>query len=744
MLPFSRLLTAALLGLSLPLAAQQVTGLALLDADTDALIAWLTDGDTVDLSATGPRLAVQAVCHPDTVGSVVFALSGTETVDRTENTAPYALFGDAGGDFLPWEPTPGGYTLTATAWSGPNAGGSPGPGMTVGFSVVSGPGTGAWDYVPVTTFPSARHECSFVQAGDQFLLLGGRGVKPVDAYDLASGTWSPLNPTPQEIHHFQATSFHGLVYIIGAFEGAFPFENGIPFIYLYDPLTDTWFDGPAIPSARVRGSAGLVLYRDTFYVVAGITNGHTDGWVPWLDAFDPVTNAWTPLADAPRARDHFHAAVIGDKLYCAGGRRSGEGGSTFNAVVLPTDVYDFPTGTWSTLPSPAGDIPTGRAGCMAGVLDGELLVFGGESGSQFSAHDETEALDPATGNWRSLATLQRGRHGSQAIVSGDGLYVVAGSGNRGGSPELNTMEVFHFGTPTAPAGTMLTPAALGGSAPALEAAPGDTVAFQAIVEHLSGTQAGLLRGAFLSGDPAFALQGAPVFPSALPPAGQRGFDLRFTPADTGTYSATLHLVYGAFGDTLAIALSGEARSCDASAAPTGLSTSFGAGGVTFTWTPVQDAVACELQGRETGTPSFAKVRFSAPPQEIRIGAGAFQPATTYEWRVRCACSLDPLDATPLSALASFSTPAARTAGEAAGRTVAPQPATDGVELRWPSAEGPLDLRLSDLAGREVYRATVPGEAGAWRLERGDWPAGAYLMRLDGMPDGPWSRTVIWE
>jgi hypothetical protein len=76
--------------------------------------------------------------------------------------------------------------------------------------------------------------------------------------------------------------------------------------------------------------------------------------------------------------------------------------------------------------------------------------------------------------------------------------------------------------------------------------------------------------------------------------------------------------------------------------------------------------------------------------------------------------------------------------------VAPQPATDGVELRWPSAEGPLDLRLSDLAGREVYRATVPGEAGAWRLERGDWPAGAYLMRLDGMPDGPWSRTVIWE
>jgi N-acetylneuraminic acid mutarotase len=734
-----------------------VSSLSLLDANTDLPIATLADGDTIDLALTGTDLAIEALCSPATVGSVVFALTGEQTRNQTESNAPYALFGDVAGDFTAWTPSLGDYSLTATAFSGSGGSGSPGPGLSLDFTVINSAMPGAWSFVPAGTSPTARHECSFVQAGDQFLLMGGRGIKPVDAYDLNTGTWSPLNLSPQEIHHFQATDFHGLVYIIGAFEGNFPFENGIPFIYIYDPLTDTWYNGPSIPSARIRGSAGLVLHNDIFYVVAGITNGHTDGWVPWLDAFDPQSNTWTQLSDAPRARDHFHAAVIDNKLYCAGGRRSGEGGSTFSAVVLPTDVYDFATGTWSTLPSPAGDIPTGRAGCMSGVLNGELIVFGGESGSQFVAHDEAEAFDPVTGTWRSLDNMARGRHGTQAIVNNGGIYTVAGSGNRGGTPELNTMEQFHFGTPTTPTGVMLTPGSLNAVPLSLTASVGDTLSASASVNHSSGSQAVLVREAYLEGDAAFQLPSAVSTPFAIAPGKDRSIDVEYRPTAAGTQTAELVLVYGAFADTLRIPLSGAASNCDASQAPDGLNTVLSPSQVSFSWNEVPGTVACELQGGVSGG-SSAKLRFSVPPPSISVPANKFLPATTYDWRIRCACSTSPLVVTPFSPLASFTTPSAKEGGYnalAEGFGVAPtlhiqpSPATQRTRVHWAPVDARGQLRMRNALGQTIWQQALDGASGQYELLRGAWPSGIYWLELELQAtehQAPMEmrQAIVWE
>jgi len=53
-----------------------------------------------------------------------------------------------------------------------------------------------------------------------------------------------------------------------------------------------------------------------------------------------------------------------------------------------------------------------------------------------------EALDVETGEWTDLPSLNQGRHGTQAIVYNGKIYIAAGSGNRGGGPELTSMEVF--------------------------------------------------------------------------------------------------------------------------------------------------------------------------------------------------------------------------------------------------------------------------------------------------------------
>ena len=300
---------------------------------------------------------------------------------------------------------------------------------------------GRWETLPPAERPTARHEHGYARVGDRFYLIGGRGAKPVEIFDPAARAWSVGAAPPVEMHHFQAVEYDGKVYVVGAMTGGYPTEPPIPEVHVYDPAANAWSAGPAIPADRRRGGAGAVVHDGQIYVVAGITNGHTDGHVAWLDAFDPRTGEWRRLADAPRARDHFQAGVIDGKLYAAGGRRSSAGtGQPFELTVPEVDVYDFATGRWSTLPA-AANLPTPRAGSTTAVLDGRLLVLGGESGAQEAAHAEVEAYDPRTGRWSALAPLREGRHATQAVLHDRRLYVAAGSRTRGAT-EISSQEIY--------------------------------------------------------------------------------------------------------------------------------------------------------------------------------------------------------------------------------------------------------------------------------------------------------------
>jgi N-acetylneuraminic acid mutarotase len=285
-----------------------------------------------------------------------------------------------------------------------------------------------------------RHEHGYVQLGDRFYLLGGRRIQPVDIFDPTKGSWTKGAPPPVEIHHFQAVPFENKIYLVGAMTGRFPTEPPLPNVYIYDPAANTWTTGPEVPDDRRRGAAGAVLHNGEIIVIAGITNGHSDGHVTWVDAFNPRTGRWRRLPDAPRARDHFHAAIINNKIYVAGGRRSSYAtGKTFELTVPEVDVFDLGTNQWSTLPG-SGNLPTQRAGAAVAVVGGRLLVIGGES-TQPLAHADVESLDPATGRWTALAPLSMGRHATQAILRDGRVYLASGSRTRGAT-EVDTQEIY--------------------------------------------------------------------------------------------------------------------------------------------------------------------------------------------------------------------------------------------------------------------------------------------------------------
>lgn len=117
---------------------QKVVSYTLIDATTEKPVLTIANGGTLNL-ATLPtkKLNIRANTNPVTVGSVVFSLSGTQSRKSTETAAPYALFGDSGGNYNAWTPATGSYTLKATPYTAASGRGTAGTPLTISFTVIN-------------------------------------------------------------------------------------------------------------------------------------------------------------------------------------------------------------------------------------------------------------------------------------------------------------------------------------------------------------------------------------------------------------------------------------------------------------------------------------------------------------------------------------------------------------------------------------------------------------------------------
>ena len=174
---------------------------------------------------------------------------------------------------------------------------------------------------------------------------------------------------------------------------------------------------------------GVAVHNGLIYYAGGLQDGRA---VPWFDVYDPVRDRWSRLPDMPRAREHFHAAVLDSRFYAVGGRTV-----DIDATLSPTDAYDFSRRAWSTGLAP---IPTQRGGFAAAVIEGRIVVIGGETDA--GASDAVESYDPQADAWRRLAPMPTARHGIQAIVCNGAAYVVDGGTAKGGGHETAVQEAF--------------------------------------------------------------------------------------------------------------------------------------------------------------------------------------------------------------------------------------------------------------------------------------------------------------
>jgi N-acetylneuraminic acid mutarotase len=302
--------------------------------------------------------------------------------------------------------------------------------------------TGSWKVVSTSDSAIKRHENGFVECNGKFYALGGRGKKPIEEFNPKTNSWTVLAEPPIEFHHFQAISYKKEIYVIAAMTGSYPHEKPVSQFLIFNPKSNKWRYGATIPAERLRASAGVFTRGNKIYLVCGIIDGHWDGHVKWFDEYNPKTGKWRILPDAPRPRDHFQAALLGDQVYLAGGRTSHAAiGKVLDLTIKEIDRFDFKTNTWTTIPQ---ELPTPRAGTASIARAPLLVILNGESVQQVPAHAEVEVLNTQNGQWSRLPDLQKGRHGTGALYYKGKLFVAAGSANRGGGPELNDMECIEW------------------------------------------------------------------------------------------------------------------------------------------------------------------------------------------------------------------------------------------------------------------------------------------------------------
>jgi len=146
--------------------------------------------------------------------------------------------------------------------------------------------------------------------------------------------------------------------------------------------------------------------------------------------YHPAIGRWQRIARMNHTHFNHTATLLpSGEVLVAGGVGCGEACSPGRPG--PAELYDPTTGTWTD----TGSLATARWFHTATLLpNGQVLVAGGEKGGRpHLIVDTAELYDPATGMWRATGSMTTGRYLHTATLLPNGLVLVAGSAQPGGS-----------------------------------------------------------------------------------------------------------------------------------------------------------------------------------------------------------------------------------------------------------------------------------------------------------------------
>lgn len=271
--------------------------------------------------------------------------------------------------------------------------------------------------------------------------------------------------------------FQGEIYVAGGLSSELPKQQGqmTAQVQIYNPKTDTWRFGPALPEGRHHGQ--LVTVNKQLFLFGGFIQANGGYWSASADVlqFDPEQQRWLKVAVLPRPLSETVSFVQDNKVHLVSGRSPATELNAqwqdqvdlaihwiFDPVSLKTEVapvlpeaknsaaalllnnrgyvvggrqvkggnkasahsFDAQMQQWTVLP----DMPQAQAGLAAATLNQQIWVFGGEFfGQGGGVFHQVWSYSVQENRWQHQGEMPVPRHGLGAVTLDDAIYVLGGA-----------------------------------------------------------------------------------------------------------------------------------------------------------------------------------------------------------------------------------------------------------------------------------------------------------------------------
>lgn len=302
--------------------------------------------------------------------------------------------------------------------------------------------------------PTARYNFGTCVVGGKVFAIGGeidvfgeRSIATVEVYDPKTDTWERELDMPTARSGVSALVVDGKIYTIGGAERKkFPVGPGwgystklLPTVEVYDPVTDTWIQKADMPVPR---SGSTCVVDGKIYIIGGSAANKKQWRLDTVDVYDPATDTWAKAKSMNHARGAPAISVVKGKIYAMGGLGWPQIRNHPGPFLSSVEMFDPKTHRWTE----KTEMPAPKSGHSASVINGKIYVIGGgfRGNGPFMYLSTVEIYDPETDRWTQEPDMPVGKSGHAAEVVNGEIYIFGGS-SAGVRAPLTDVEVYGTG-----------------------------------------------------------------------------------------------------------------------------------------------------------------------------------------------------------------------------------------------------------------------------------------------------------
>ena len=297
--------------------------------------------------------------------------------------------------------------------------------------------------------PTARYNFGTCVVGGKVFAIGGEvdkfgdiSIATVEVYDPKTDTWERKADMPTARSGVSTLVVDGKIYAIGGAEMK-KFQAGpgwgysvklLPVVEMYDPIADTWIQKADMPAPR---GGGTCVVDGKIYLIGGANKKQWRSEI--VDVYDPATDTWARAKSMNHARSGAAISVVDGKIYAMGGTGWPQIPNHPGPFLSSIEMFDPKTNRWTE----KTEMPAPKSGHSANVINGKIYVIGGgfQGNGPYIYLSTVEIYDPETDRWTREPDMPIGKAGHAAEVINGNIYIFGGSSADVRGP-LTTVEVY--------------------------------------------------------------------------------------------------------------------------------------------------------------------------------------------------------------------------------------------------------------------------------------------------------------